>query len=133
MFKKILSFAMVLLLFTTPLFTFANQTNIDDTKQAIADAKRDAARDANTLLWSVAGCGLGLVGIIIAGIYNSPVPAIALVGKSPTYVATYTTEYQRLMRNSQIEDAAVGCLGGCAVYGIGWWLLIALDPTPFYY
>ncbi len=60
---KTLSFIMVVMLFTTPYLTLAQQTS--DAAQAIFDARRDATL-ANTQIWGTVGCLLGVTGMLIA-------------------------------------------------------------------
>ncbi|MDE0015376.1 MAG: conotoxin [Candidatus Poribacteria bacterium] len=116
---KLTVILLIALMFFTPIVSIAQQQS--DAVQAIADAKRDGKNANTSYIWFPAGCVLGVVGIVLAGVYTPPVPAEKLLGKSPEYVAYYTSTYQKVARDDQLMEATLGCvfstcLGG-AVYG----------------
>ena len=113
---RTLSFLMVVMLFTAPFITLAQQTN--DAAQAISDAERDA-KSVNTVIWAASGCVFSIFGILLASIHTPTVPAYKLLGKSPEYVEYYTSTYQQSVKNDQIADATLGCLSGGFVAGVG--------------
>ena len=113
MFRKTLSFVMMLLIFNMPLLTFSQQT--DDAVQAIADAQRDA-KLADTQIWALVGCTLMLTGILVAYLVPPTVPTMNLLGKSPEYVAYYTSTYQEKVKNERTKQASLGCLGTGVVW-----------------
>ena len=69
---------------------------ISEVSQAIADAQRDA-KLADTQVWAASGCVFGVIGILLAYVYTPQVPAVKLLGKSPEYVAYYTSTYQQIV------------------------------------
>ena len=107
MFIKPLSFVMVMLLFFMPILVFSQQS--DEMSRAIADATRDAQL-VNTQIWGAGGCLLGITGVFIAYVVTPTVPLEKLLGKSPEYVAYYTSTYQRLVKSSQTRNATTGCV-----------------------
>ena len=92
---------MVLLLLGMPYLTLAQQTN--DAAQAITDARRDAKYDPSSHLWFPAGCLLDVAGILVAAVYTPHPPTEKLLGKSPEYVAYYTSTYQQEQRMSKLK------------------------------
>lgn len=97
--------------------------------QAIVDAERDAAVDANSVLWmggtfvgtSLVGCLFcGLPSILIASIYQPTPPAARLMGKSPEYIMLYTQTYKEKTKSRQLRDATIGCVGGSVVAALLW-------------
>ena len=106
---QILALLMVVLTFSTPFVTFAQQNSLQ--MEAIAAAERDAQNDVNKGLWFLGGCFGGIIGVIIAyGVEPYP-PATRLLGKSPEYVAVYTDTYKEKAKKLQTNSA----LGGCCV------------------
>lgn len=68
---RVFSYLMVLLLFSMPCLTLAQQAN--DAAQAIADAKRDAKNTPNSYVWYPAGCFLGVAGdTYCSSVYTTP-------------------------------------------------------------
>ena len=120
MFRKSLSFVIVLLLFTMPYLTLAQQTDV--AAQAIADAKKDASQDTNAMNWYLFGClGVGLCSPIIVGasfVYTPRVPTDRLVGKSPEYITSYTQTYQKERKSVQVKATIGGCLSSNTVAAI---------------
>ena len=125
---KILSFVMALLLFAMPFLTLAQQSN--DAAQAIMDAERDAQL-ADTQIWALAGCVGGLLGVIAAYAVTPTVPSMKLIGKSPEYVAYYTTTYQQKVRSLQTQQATMGCFGGVLLSVLGYVILLELDTSTY--
>ena len=82
----------------------------------LAQAALDARQDAETLfderLWYFAGCFFSFGGYFVAKTYYSPVPAIALLGHPPNYVAVYTDHYRARMRELRSHAALNGCIHG---------------------
>ena len=110
---------LIALMLFTPIISIGQQQS--DAAQAIADAKRDGKNVNTSYIWFPAGCILGVVGILLAGIYTPTVPAEKLLGKSPEYVAYYTSTYQKIARDDQLMESTLGCVfSGClggAAYG----------------
>lgn len=76
-------------------------------QHAQADARRDAWHDAG-LRWFAYGAGCWMFAIVYASVNNPTVPSHRLLGKSSTYVHTYTDEYKRSIKNQRIERSAIG-------------------------
>lgn len=113
MYIRMLSLVMVMLLLSTPVL--AMEQNLAQVQlEAMADAKKDLSA-VNSEFWFAAGCGCGLLGVLLAYAYTEDVPADRMIGKSPEYVLYYTTEYQRLTRNERLLSSAYGSVMGTAV------------------
>lgn len=120
---------MTRLTFSTPFVTIAQQTFVQ--AEAAIAAEADANKDVNKLLCFGAGCVLSALfflpspygylllptGIIGAYSYRpSPLPS-RLIGKSPEYIAAYTSAYQLKRGNIQAQWTSAGCLSGCVILG----------------
>ena len=106
---QILALLMVVLTFSMPFVTFAQQNSLQT--EAIVAAERDAQADINKGLWFLGGCLGGFVVPMIAyGVELAP-PVTRLLGKSPEYVAVYTDTYKEKAKKLQTNSA----LGGCGV------------------
>ena len=127
---KILSFVMAVMLFTTPYLTLAQPTS--DAAQAISDARHDA-KLANTHIWGAAGCLLGVTGMLIAYAVTPTVPPEKLLGKSPEYVAHYTSTYQKLVKKDRTTQATVGCVVGTGTAVVLWTFLLLCVDSPYGY
>ena len=120
----VLVFLMAVLIFSMPFVTFAQQHSVQ--AEAITAAEQDANKDVNKFLWFGVGCILsGLFflsepfgyivppsGIVGTYFYRPTPPPSRLIGKSPEYVAAYTSAYQAKRGNIQALWASAGCLGG---------------------
>ena len=89
---------MVVLIFSMPVITFAQQNPIETKAEIETEAKLqaliDAENDANKTVWFMRGCFLNILGVALARRTKAPVPAGRLVGKPLTYVVAYTSAYQ---------------------------------------
>ena len=125
---RTLSFIMVIMLFSPPFLTYAQQTG--DAAQAIADAQRDAELVDNSI-WAAAGCVFNVMGILLASMATPPVPVEKILGKSPEYVAYYTSTYQQTVKGEQTKSATTGCIIGIGMGVIGYLLLPAMIDNGF--
>ena len=118
---------MVLLMFSMPFAVVAQQ----DAVQAAADATADANKAVNKTLWFGAGCVLSGVSfsvpygyiLAIGGIagsyfYNPAPPPHRLLGKSPEYIATYTSTYKSKRGMGQATWTTIGCVSGSTVIAV---------------
>lgn len=78
--------------------------------QAITDAKRDAQRVVNSSLWLLTGFVGNIIGVGASLTYKQTLPAEALIGKTPEYVAHYTNEFHRETQELQASYATTGCV-----------------------
>ena len=126
----ILVFLIAVLTFSTPVITIAQQNFVQ--AEAATAAEADANKDVSKPLWFGAGCLLsGLfflppdpygyllppVGLIGSYFYQPAPPPLQLIGKSPEYIAAYTSAYQLKRGNIQAQWTSAGCLSGCVVIG----------------
>lgn len=124
-------FLMAVLVFSMPFAALAQQNSVE--AQAIVDATTDANKDVKKPLWFGTGCLLsGLVflplpswyscllppvGITGTYLYQPDPPLSRLIGKSPEYVAVYTSTYKSKRGNTQALWTSAGCIGGGVVIG----------------
>ena len=125
----ILVFLIAVLTFSTPFVTIAQQNFVQ--AEAATAAEADANKDVSKLLCFSAGCVLSALfflpspygyflpptGIIGAYSYRPAPPPSRLIGKSPEYIAAYTSAYQLKRGNIQAQWTSAGCLSGCVVIG----------------
>ena len=123
---------MALLVFSMPVVTLALQNPIEAKAKVEAEARAqaivDAENDTNKTNWFMAGCFLSVLGIAIASVSKAPVSAERLIGKSPAYVAAYTSSYQAKQNEIQTKWALRGCaVMPLAILGCVVGLAIGLD------
>ena len=110
-FRVLILFTAVMI-FSLPLVARAQDSARD---QAILDAEQDAEVVFNERLWYLTGCFFNYGGYLFAQTYYSPVPAIALLGQSPEYVAFYTDTYRAKSQELRSDAAFMGCIHGAVV------------------
>ena len=124
-----LIFFMTVLIVSMPVATLAQQNSLQ--AEAKAAAEVDANTDVNKPLWFGAGClltGLAFlpdpygyffppIGVIGAYVYRPDPPVSRFIGKSPEYIAAYTSAYKAKRGNTQGLWAGAGCLTGGVVVG----------------
>ena len=111
---KLSGLLMIVLMFSMPSASLAKQNGVRT--QAEHDAKRDAEQNIDREIWFLFGCVGGLMTIMAIHLYQPTPPAVALLGKSPEYVAYYTDAYIENTKNRQIEGAVIGCVGAGIMY-----------------
>ena len=62
-----------------------------------------------------AGCFFNFGGYFVAQTYYAPVPAVALLGHPPEYVAFYTDAYRAKSKELRSSAAFMGCIHGAVV------------------
>ena len=114
---------------SAPFVSIAQQTFVQ--AEAVTAAEADANKDVNKLLCFSAGCVLSALfflpspygyffpptGIIGAYSYQPSPPPARLIGKSPDYIAAYTSAYRLKRGNIQAQWTSAGCLSGCVLLG----------------
>ena len=118
---KVLSILLIAVMVLNPVLIFAQ----DESTNACMQAEQDATMDTNGTLWFAAGCLGGVIGLLAAYAIQPNPPASKLVGKSPTYVATYTDCYRAKAKNIQTHKALLGCGTAAAFYVVYWVLVVA--------
>ena len=78
-----------------------------------------------------AGCLLGVTGMLIAYVVTPTVPPERLLGKSPEYVAHYTSTYQRIVKSNQTRNATTGCVIGTGAAVALWAILISAAESTY--
>ena len=110
---RIFAFLMAVLIFSMPVINFAQQNPIETKAKIEAEARAqgivDAENDVVKMDWFMRGCFLSVLGVAIASAHKAPVPAERLIGKSPAYVAAYTSSYQAKKTEIQTKWALRGC------------------------
>ncbi|MDE0427036.1 MAG: hypothetical protein OXN25_19460 [Candidatus Poribacteria bacterium] len=77
-------------------------------QQAIVDAQFDAEQNVSAPLWFLGGASCGIFTFAYAAIDTPQVPTVRLLGKSPTYIAYYTTEYHSKAKRKRITNTCLG-------------------------
>ena len=113
----VLAIVMSLLVFGMPQMVIAQDTTDmqSEIQQATADARRDAKQNTSPLAWGAGGFACGCFAPLYAYITTPQVPVGTLLGKTPTYVSTYTQVYQENAKRQRIQAAVIGCAIGSAV------------------
>lgn len=104
---RVLALMMVILTFSIPPVTFAQQHL---QAEAIITAERDAENDVSKGHWFLGGCFGGVVGVIVGYAVPPDPSATRLLGKSPEYVAAYTDAYRERAKMVQTNNALIGCV-----------------------
>ena len=117
------------LTFSTSFVTIAQQNLVQ--AEATTAAESDANKDVSKLSCFGAGCVLSALfflpspygyllpptGIIGSYSYRPSPPPSRLIGKSPEYIAAYTSAYELKRGEIQAQWTSVGCLSGCVILG----------------
>ena len=124
--------AMSLMIFAMPIL--AQQ----DEFMAGRIAGEQAARaNTNGTLWLAAGCLGGILGLIVAYVYEPNPPATMLLGKSPEYVAAYTDAYKTTAKSVQSSKAITGCIISAVAWVVYVVVVVAVAEDslddPYYY
>ena len=98
------------------------------TGDSCAEGRRDGDTETSGILWFVAGCGLGILGVVGAYLIKPTPPAAKLVGKSPDYVAAYSDCYRDAAVSVQTKWAWIGC-GSSVVLWLVYFLVIVAAAT----
>ena len=106
-------FFTAVMIFSLPLVVRAQEFSARD--QAILDAEQDAEAVFDERLWYFAGCFFNFGGYFVAQTYYAPVPAVALLGHPPEYVAFYTDTYRAKSKELRSSAAFMGCIHGAVV------------------
>lgn len=123
--KKTFSLFLALTILVIPVLAQVDQT---DFSKARMQAEIDAKRDANPVVYFIAGCAGSLLGLLIAQVLTPSPPQSALLGKSPEYVAAYTDVYIKKVKSIRTKYSLYGC--GASVVLYGGLILIIAASTP---
>ncbi len=97
---SIIAVIMSLLVFVTPIFAQSGEI-----MKGKMEGEQAARSSVNGNLWLAIGCLGGLLGIVIAYIYEPSPSSTMLLGKSPEYVAAYTDAYKMTAKKIQTNKA----------------------------
>jgi hypothetical protein len=78
-------------------------------------AKKDAEKEINNGLWFLAGCLVGIIGVLVAYVAAPSVPPERLIGKRSDYVLQYTYCYTQRTKDLQTGNAWTGFGTYCGV------------------
>lgn len=99
-----------------------------DAARATAEAMNDAHADTNGALWFFAGCLLTWIGVVIAYVAEPSPPPARLLGKSPEYLAVYTTAYKSEAKSAQGHAAIWGAVTTVVVF-VALWIIVVVSVT----
>ena len=85
------------------------------TEDACQSGRMAAKARTSGGLWFFVGCVGGLIGLIVAYVYEPNPPAMELIGKSPEHVSSYTGCYRTAAKETQTKNALIGCVVGTTV------------------
>ena len=106
---RFVSILLVVLMLNTPMLVSA-QESVSEVQQARADAESDAEQNVSSLKWGFGGFACGVFGVAYAYLAATPtIPSGALLGKTPTYIETYTQVYSQHAKQRRLKAAAIGC------------------------
>lgn len=71
-------------------------------------AEQDAESNTKTVRWFFIGFFGGILGILIASVYESSPPHSRLLGKPPEYIILYTDRYKTKSRRTQVIESIGG-------------------------
>ncbi|MCX6137464.1 MAG: hypothetical protein NTV54_08230 [Ignavibacteriales bacterium] len=97
----------------------------NDAATACKDAERDAEQHTSGTIWFVAGCGLGILGVVGAYVIKPDAPASKMIGKSQEYAAAYSDCYKEKAQSIQTKNAWYGCGTEAVLYGLYFALVVA--------
>lgn len=105
-----------------PQISVAQETS--EIQEATADARRDAEQNVSPFAWASAGFVCGCFAPLYVYMTTPEVPVGALLGKTPTYVNTYTQVYKENAKRRRLQAAAIGCAIGSAVSTAYYYLFV---------
>ena len=105
-----------------PQIAIAQQTF--EIQQAAEDARRDAQQNVSPFAWGSVGFLCGCFGAAYAYLATPEVPVSALLGKTPTYVNTYTSVYHQNAKRRRLQASVIGCAIGSAVSTASYYLFV---------
>lgn len=105
-----------------PQISVAQETS--EIQEATADARRDAEQNVSPFAWGSAGFVCGCFAPLYVYMTTPEVPVGALLGKTPTYVNTYTQVYKENAKRRRLQAAAIGCAIGSAVSTAYYYLFV---------
>ena len=71
-------------------------------------AEQEAESDAKKVRWFFIGFFGGILGILIASVYEPSPPPSRLLGKPPEYIVLYTDRYKAKSRRTQVLESIGG-------------------------
>lgn len=128
--EKTFSLFLALTILAIPILAQVDQT---DLSQARMQAEIDAKRDANAVVYFIAGCAGSLLGLLIAQVVTASPPQTALIGKSPEYVAAYTDVYVKKVKSIRTKYSLYGCGASVVVWGAILLVIAASTEEELYY
>ena len=121
-----------LFMFNMPRIGIAQEAS--EIERAAEDARRDAEQNVSPIAWGSVGFLCGCFAPASAYFVMPEIPVGALLGKTPTYVDTYTRVYQQDAKRRRIQASVIGCAIGSAVNTAAYYLFVLpqLDTLTTY-
>ena len=120
--RKCIALTLIAVLLTAflPVSVLAQESAGDACVQGTADGET-----ADTAIWFVAGCALGLTGWLIAYVVDPSPPAGSMIGKDSNYTMQYLSCYKTSAKAKQSKAALTGCAVSTAAWVIVYAIIIA--------
>ena len=77
-------------------------------EDTLLTAEREAESDTKTVRWVFIGLFGGILGILIASVYEPNPPHSRLLGKQPEYIVLYTDRYKAKSQRIQVIESIGG-------------------------
>ena len=132
LFVSVSNFILTLLV-VMPFSVYAQQNEaIEDNKDIVAAAKKDAQNNESKFKWMLGGCCL--IGTGMAYVAKPAPPKIALSDKSAEYVETYEQAYESEAKKIRRRGAWIGTAGTAVAIPLAFVgflaLILAFPPIP---
>ena len=136
--KKNGYFLVVAVIMSIMIFAVPILAQQDEFMAGRITGEQAARANTNGTMWLAVGCIGGLLGLVVAYVYEPNPPATLLLGKSPEYVAAYTDAYKTTAKSVQSGKALTGCIVGTIVTAVLYAVAIAAasdsaDDDPYFY
>ena len=125
-FLSSVAFLSIILVFSMPFISMAQEQKRSDAAQGRIDGNLDAELEVDAGAWFFAGFLCGIFAIGGAMVYEPPINPVRLMGKSPDYIMNYTHAYKGTAAEKQTGASFAGCLIGSGI-SLAYILYVAED------
>ena len=119
---SLLAGLMVVLMFSAPFLSVAQQKSAFEDRETITAGQLNATLQTSSLRWFTLGVIGGPITVAVTAFRKPPLPADIFVGKSPRYMKMFTEAYESKAKSLRLRYATMGCFTGIAVATLGYTL-----------